>query len=302
MDASIFWDNPGLVLLGILAGIFLILLPPIIGAVRRSRQPRRDSSLRAREPSVYGDRYDDGRSGNDSYFADYDEERSSDRWNSRSGREQDLPAGAFGAGPRKRKPMRASVPVRSIWFAIGVCVGAGGLALWSNLSSFNPLTTVMAFFDPGPPPVADRTALASPDIKAEGRFDALQTDVAASPAAVGDSDEVGEMVAGFVTDLKARLPMAVGPGISMVNVDSKGNVVALGFTIAKSVGAEDAPKLQDELETRFRTSVCSTPPDPTNIHGLNERGVTFLISYVDLLGTNVAGLTVDPNFCQSAAP
>ena len=75
-------------------------------------------------------------------------------------------------------------------------------------------------------------------------------------------DDLGQMVASFVTDLKAQLPMEVGPGINMVNVDYKDNVVALGFTIAQTVSEVDTPKLQNELEMRFRTSVYSTPPDP----------------------------------------
>ena len=298
MDASIIWENPGIALLGVLAGIFLILLLPIVSAIRRSREEQRDDIMRAREPSVYRDQYRDERPSYGSYFAGYDEERLPERWDSRDQRNDDVPSGVFGSGPRKRKSARVSVPVRSIWFLVGVCVGAGGLAAWWNLPR-DPVAAVAALFDrPSPPPIADSPTRPA-DTKDQDRFAEQGNGVAVSSAAVGN--DVGEMVNSFVTNLKAQLPMAVGPGITMVNVDSKSNVVALGFAIAQTVSEQDAPKLQKELETRFRTSVCSTPPDPSNIHGLNEHGVAFLINYVDMLGKNVAGLSVGPNYCSGPA-
>jgi len=333
MNASIIWENPGLVLLGILVGIFLILLLPILSAVRRSREERRDTPVRRLEPSVHNDRYNDSdrydrqRPSGRSYFARDDEARSADRRrlreapdddepasvldgydeeryaHPRSRREaidDDVPATIFGGGASRRKPLRVSAPVRSFWFAIGVCVGAGGLALLSNPPSFNQLTKAMALLDaPGSPPVADPTASAPAETNPQERLDAPEPEVSASRAAV--DPEVGAMIESFVSGLRVQLPMAVGPGITMVNVDSNGDVVALGFTIAQTVAAQDAPKLQSELETRFQTNVCSMPPEPTNIHGLNERGVSFLINYVDLGGNNVAGLTVGPNYCADPA-
>ena len=331
MNASIIWENPGLVLLGILVGIFLILLLPILSAVRRSREQRRDSSLARREPVIHNDSYDDGYDGkrpsDRSYFARDDEERYADRRRlyeepdddvpasartghdeddygdrrrSREGLDDGTPATIFGGGASRRKPLRVSGPVRSFWFAIGVCVGAGGLALLWNPPSFNQLTAVMALLDsPGPPPVADQTAPAPAETNAQERPEAPGTGMPASRAAV--EPEIGAMIESFVGGLRGQLPMAVGPGITMVNVDSNGNVVALGFTIAQTVAEQDALKLQNELETRFQTNVCSTPPEPTNIHGLNERGVSFLINYVDLSGKNVAGLTVGPNYCADPA-
>jgi len=324
MNASIIWENPGLVLLGILVVIFLILLLPILGAVRRSREERRDTPARRMEPSVHNDRYEDRRPSGRSYFARDDEERHADRRRLRVESDDDEPAGhdeeryaerrrsrevfdddapatIFGGGASRRKPLRVSAPVRSFWFAIGVCVGAGGLALLWNPPSFNQqLTTVMALLEPpDPSPVADTTASAPAETNAQERLDAPEPEVSASRAAV--DPEVGAMIESFVSGLRGKLPMAVGPGITMVNVDSNGDVVALGFTIAQTVNAQDAPKLQSELETRFQTNVCSMAPEPTNIHGLNERGVSFLINYVDLGGNNVAGLTVGPNYCANPA-
>jgi hypothetical protein len=180
-------------------------------------------------------------------------------------------------------------------------VGAGGLALWWNLGAIpNPLPTVLALFDrPDPSPSDPVTPAAPAGNKGQDRVGAAASRPATAPepVGVGGGEDVGELVEDFVGGLRAKLPMAVGPGITMVNVDAHGGTVALGFTIAQTVSDEDAPKLQAELETRFRGSVCATPPEPTNIRGLNELGVAFLIDYVDLLGKNVAGLTVDPNFC-----
>lgn len=331
MNASIIWENPGLVLLGILAGIFLLLLLPILRAVRRSRKERRDGPLVRREPVIHNgrhnDRYDDERPSARSEFtrdgeerhADrprlydepdddvptsaltgYDKDDYADRRSSREVLDDGTPATIFGSGASRRKPLSVSSPVRSFWFAIGVCVGAGGLALLLNPPSFNQLTAVMALLDrPGSPPVADKTAPAPAETNAREGPGAPAPGVSASRAAV--NSEVGAMIDSFVSDLRGQLPMEVGPGITMVNADSNGNVVALGFTIAQPVAEQDALKLQSELETRFQTNVCSTPPEPTNIHGLNERGVSFLINYVDLTGKNVAGLTVGPNYCADPA-
>lgn len=308
MDASIIWENPGLTLLGVLAGIFLILLLPIVSAIKRSSEERRENSLRVREPSIYGDRYDDrnfdDRPSYGSYFASQGEEHSSDRWSAPDDRDDDAPASIFGSGARQRKTVRVSAPRRIIWFVVGVCVGAGGLAVWWDLPKVEPLTTVMAFFNrPAPPAVAERPAPVPAPVETKGqdRVSAPQTDTPGAPAVVGDGDGVEELIGSFVTNLKAQLPMAVGPGITMANVDFRGKMVALGFTIAQTVAPEDAPKLQKELESRFQTSVCATPPGPSNIHGLNERGASFIITYVDLLGKTVANLTVHPKFCSKPA-
>lgn len=309
MDASIIWENPGLTLLGVLASIFLILLLPIVSALRRSREKRDDVALRAREPSVfddrnYDDRYYDERLDYGSYFTRDSDVPPSDRRRSRDDRDNDVPVGRFGAGAHQRKSIRAAVPVKTICFIIGIGVGAGGLALWWSLPPVNTLTSVLALFDrPDPSPATAERPAAPVDTKVQDRIGASDSEASAAPFAIGDGagEGVGEMVESFVANLKAQLPMSVGPGITMVNVDSEGSVVALGFTIAQTVAEEDAPKLQSELESRFESNVCATPPDPTNIHGLNERGVSFIITYVDLRGEKVAGLTVEPRFCSNPA-
>lgn len=315
MNVSIFWENPGLTLLGVLAAIFVVLLLPIIGAMRRSREERFDASLRSREPNIFNAHYDDrqydsrgydDRPDYGSYFSRYADDQSSDGFashtSSRDGR-GDPPAGVFGSGPRRRKSVRVTAPARSmIWFVTGLCVGAGGLALWWKLPPVNPLPTVMALFDrSAPSPAVAEAPAARVDSKGQERVGGALPQVMAAPAAADGGGDVSEMVDTFVTNLKAQLPMAVGPGITMAAVNANSNTVALGFTIAQSVTAEDAPKLQKELESRFRSNVCSTSPDPSNIHGLNERGVAFIINYVDLLGKNVAELTVKPNFCSNPA-
>jgi hypothetical protein len=313
MSTSIIWENPGLALLGVLAGIFLILLLPIVGAVRRSREERRADLLRAREPTIYGDRhyeerYHDERYHDDryerpdhgNYFASQGDDYAASRRSAREARD-DVPPGVFGSGPRRRKPRWISAPAGSVWFAIGVCVGAGGLALWWSLPPINPVTALTTLLDnPAPPTIAEQSP-PTRDSKVQDRFDAPE--VVAVPSAIGDGgdagDELGEMVESFVANLRAQLPMGVGPGITMISVDSDSTSIAIGFAIAASVADEDAPKLQDELETRFRTSVCSTPPGPENIRGLNDLGVAFIINYVDVVGKNVAGLIVEPNFCSA---
>lgn len=302
MSTSIIWDNPGLALLGVFLVVFLILLFPILGALRRSREERERETLRVREPIIRGDRYrDDYRERPDhrGSFDEYDDEPPVDRWASRDVRDEDLPADDIAPWPSQRRSAGSRGPVRSIWFVLGMCVGAGALALWGNLPSAGTLTTILAYFDrPDQPSVTEQSSSPA-GTNAQDRFATSDPSSPAAPAVIGGGDEIGILVDGFVTNLKAQLPMSVGPGITMVSVDSQANSVALGFTIAQSVADEDAPKLQNELENRFGASVCATAPDPTNIHGLNDRGVAFIITYVDLLGKKVAGLTVAPNFCPN---
>lgn len=203
-----------------------------------------------------------------------------------------------GGGTKQRKPLPIAGPAKGLWFVFGAAMGIGAMIFWSSPPTADSLNTLVALFEsPNPPAVAEEP---KPPVvtKAQERLNPPGETVSATAASDG---ELVAMVEDFVTSLRTQLPMAVGPGITMASVEGGPNAIALGFTIAQSVAAEDAPKLQSELETRFRNSVCATEPDPTNIHGLNARGVSFLINYTDLLGKTVAGLTVEPNYCASPA-
>ncbi len=314
MDASLIWENPGLTLLGILAGIFLILLPLIISAARRSRERSEAVALRDREPSIYGslsdDRSYDEQADVGRYAGAYDDDVPNDRWSPRESQTGRTGASVFESGQRSRESAsslatsRRSGSARIVWFLVGIGVGAGGLAIWLNPPPSDALASVLALLDRPAPPTTTAEETPQPDSsEATDRFGEAAPEGFAQPSAISDGDttEVGEMVESFILTLRDQLPMAVGPGITMVNADFEGNIIALGFMIAQTVADEDAPKLQEELETRFQKSVCATAPDPTNIHGLNERGVSFIITYVDLIGKNVAGLSVAPNFCSDPA-
>lgn len=229
--------------------------------------------------------------------------RVSDRWTKREEPSEGSVRPIFGSGgaSQMRKSARPAGPARGLWFVFGVTVGIAATMLWTSVPTADTLTTLLAFFEnSNAPAIADEPA-AETDGKVQERMASVGETDSAAPTADDQGNDVGQLINAFVASLKTQLPMAVGPGITMAAVEADSKTIALGFTIAQAITEEDEPKLQSELETRFRTSVCATEPDPTNIHGLNRRGVSFLISYTDLLGRNVAGLTVGPNYCASPA-
>lgn len=252
METSFIWENPGLTMLGILAGIFLILSPLIIVAVRRSRERSEDVVLRDREPSIHDDRSDDyydelddaGRF--DGTYEDISNDRRSRRKRGSDRSREYADRGQSHTTVTDSTPSRRSGVAKMVWFLIGVGVGAGGLALWMNPPQSDVLATVLALLDrPGSTPVV------AADERPENSSSAPE--VSAGLAANGDgTTDVSDLVEGYVSELREQLPITGGPGISMVNADFKGNVVALGFTIAQTVAEEDAPKLQHELEPTTR--------------------------------------------------
>jgi len=316
MNTSLILDNPGLVMLGILACICLVLLPVTISAARRSRRRKEGVVRRDREPSISSGRYYD-ESPDDGYAAVvYSAEEVRERRRPRARVNDEASAHTSRGQPRHPEEARRSMPPRDVstprkpsagsrfaWFLVGVCVGAGGLALWWTPISLGSLTRVMAFLDRTELPAIVGNGPLQGTSKGQDRFAATHSENAAAPATIAGAggNDIGEMIERFVAVVRDQLPMAVGPGTTMVNADYAGNVVALGFTIAQTVAAEDVPKLQHELETRFKANVCGTVPDPSNIHGLNERGVTFIITYIDLRGVTVADMRVAPQFCSDPA-
>jgi hypothetical protein len=228
-------------------------------------------------------------------------QKPSDRWEHREKDGEGTARPIFGPGSvtQMRKSARPLGAAKGLWFVFGAAVGIVVAMIWSSVPTVGSLTTLLASFDaPSPPAVADQPA-AGDASKAQERMTAFDQTAAAAPSA--DQGDVGQLIDAFVVSLRNQLPMTVGPGITMAAVTAESNTIALGFTIAQAIAAEDEPKLQSELENRFRTSVCATEPNPTNIHGLNRRGVSFLITYTDILGRNVAGLTVGANYCSSPA-
>lgn len=246
-----------------------------------------------------------GYRGYGSYADDPPDDRSlqpSDRWAVPEKQSEGTVRPIFGSGgfSQMRKSARPAGPAKGLWFVFGVTVGIAATVIWSSVTTSGSLMSLVAFLDnPNPTAIADEPASAAGG-KAPEQLGPFGQTASGAPTAV-DQGDIGQLIDAFVASLRSQLPMTVGPGITMAAVEADSNIIALGFTIAQAIAEEDEPKLQSELETRFRNSVCATEPDLTNIHGLNRRGVSFLINYTDLLGRNVAGLTVEPNYCASPA-
>lgn len=200
-----------------------------------------------------------------------------------------------------RRSARRNKPARGGWFIASVCVGAAGMALFLRPAGIDKLMSQFTQFASPYISAITNVPLVSTPSGTSVNSDPLSDDTLNAPPLTGDISEIDAMVDAFVTDLRVQLPVTVSPGIIMAIVEGEKDLIALGFVISRLVAEKDEPKLQSDLETRFRESVCATKPSPTNLHGLNDLGVTLLINYADLSGKNVAELTVEPRFCSDNA-
>lgn len=308
MNVLNFWGNLGLLLSSsILAVGILLLVVLLVASRRRLHEGSSRGSPLKQEPRIYGDRGDDY---DDYQEGPHDRSRPAKRdwddgyrcspgyWTERDEPEDEVLEGVFGSGGQKRKSFRFTLPQGIVWFFVGLCVGAAGMGLWWNPPRISSLASLIASFESSNPPKITNAPAAPPEPKAQTRLDPSGNIGSSSKIAAGGNPGVPALIGAFVTDLRKKLPLAVGPGVTIETVDGGQNAVAMGFKIAQAIANEDAPKVQRELEARFRNSICATNPEPNNIHGLNERGVSILITYTDLIGTHVAQLNVEPRFCS----
>ena len=191
------------------------------------------------------------------------------------------------------KPARSGGLGKSLWFVFGICVGAGGLALWNMSSMIVPAIGTLNRDQTATP----ATATPSPPSKNEARF---ASDPPASGPSSGASDaETSGMINDFVSGLRTQLPLNVGPGIDLTSVDAAGNSVTIEFSVARAFADDEIATFQEDVKAGFRKNVCATAPNPTNIHGLSQRGVSFNIFYKDMLGKGVAELTAEAGYCSA---
>lgn len=202
---------------------------------------------------------------------------------------------------RKIPPVRRTVrkqfefPVTAVWFVVGGIFGALITALsfyaTTGNNSVTPVTAsnvVQAENPPVDPVVSPPTVPPLPT-----------TDNAiVEPPTTDGPDDLSDMAAGFAASLTRNLPMPVQPGVEITAITAEGSIVLIEFNIAEPVADDDVGRLQAEMEKRFFDGVCATTPFPDNIHGLSNRGITFLVNYKDLFDKAVVNFTAEPQFCS----
>jgi hypothetical protein len=307
--------NPGLALLGALVLLCLIMIIPVIAALRRKarererereRAARRRPQRRALEPRE--PRFGPAVPYLDDDDNDDDEDDEDDRYR-RAG---------FGSGPPRRgKAVPVGALAKIAWFGLGVAAGAGFMAV--NDSSFNIGDLFRMPIGAGPEETAEGTPAAvtarkdpakaekastprnapkaeeDPVRIAEEALAKSQTD--SPPRGEAVSEPVDAQVAGFVSGMRARLPMPIGTEINLVDVNAKERVVTLAFAIGLAIPEDEYPTLQKTLEGRFRAGICKGK-DELRIRALNDVGVSFRVVYADLVGKTVAQLEMKPNYCK----
>lgn len=304
--------DPGRALLATLLLLCLIMVVPVIAALRRKasegeREIERESrrrplphgrSMEPREPHF----------GPAPRYLDDDDEEEEDEDDD----DEPYRRGGFGAGPPRRG---RAIPVRALtkaaWFGLGLAVGVGAMALNSSMPIISEIFRMP--IDRGPedvPPTV--TAQEDPSAKGDARLPQAAEDPvriaeealanlpgdAPAEADAEPSPAVDAQLTAFVTGMKAQLPMPIGREINLVKVDASGRMVTLAFAIQRAIAEADYPSLQRTLEDRFRTGICKGN-DQLGIRALNEAGVTFAVLYSDLIGKTVARLDVPPSYCKA---
>lgn len=184
------------------------------------------------------------------------------------------------------------------WFLMGFVVGVGGfLALpYMTTESLKLANTwFVSLIDPkAQTPIDLKTPSETPPV---GKDDErLDENVISSLPAVAEKP-IGKLSAAFVDAIKEKLPMRIGIETEMLTVDQVADTISLGYVILRPVPDDEIPSLQTELGEKVRQSVCKEETTPKTMRGLSQRGVTFLINYVDLNGKSVVTIDLPPNVC-----
>lgn len=314
--------DPGRALLATLVLLCLVMVIPLVAALRRrARETRekddekeREARRRRQMPDRFASEPREPRfeSAARSYYADDDDEDEDD--------EDDAPETAhrrigFGAGPPKRR--KKDLPVRAltkfVWFGLGILVGAGSMAVSNSIPAigeylFMPIDVgpeETAQSAPPPQPTKDNSGRL-PQEGAEDPVRVAEEALAKTSSAQTPADQtsapaaVDKELAEFVSGMQAQLPMAIGRDIQLVKVTSEGRVVTLAFAIAQAIPESDYGTLQKTLQDRFRAGICAGN-DQLRIRRLNEAGVSFTVYYTDIVGQTVAYLEMVPQYCSTVA-
>jgi hypothetical protein len=177
-------------------------------------------------------------------------------------------------------------------FLVGLVLGGAGIAV-SSRSVATAVSSLVEFVEPMPPVIDGRPtaslAEVPPDVGIGPKPESLP------PVRIATPLEVSAELAAFAERLKASLPRAAGPELSLMRVDVTGRRLSLGSAGARDLAA-DAPTAFDAYIMRTVKSLfCGR--DSREIRFLSENGVVFDMEYLDPEGRTVTRLTVEPGFC-----
>jgi hypothetical protein len=177
-------------------------------------------------------------------------------------------------------------------FLVGLVLGGAGIAV-SSRSVATAVASLVEFVEPMPPASNGRAsgnlAAGTPDSGTEPRADSLP------PVRVAAPLEVRAELAAFAERLKASLPRAAGPELSLTRVDLDGMRLSLGYAVARVMAENEAKAFDGYVMRTVKSLFCDR--DSREIRFLSENGVVFDMEYVDPDGQTVTRLTVEPGFC-----
>ena len=95
--------------------------------------------------------------------------------------------------------------------------------------------------------------------------------------------------------MKASLPRAAGPELSLTRVDLDGLRLSLGYAVARVMPDDEAKAFDAYIMRTVKSLFCGK--DSREIRFLSANGAVFDMEYVDPEGHTVTKLTVNPGFC-----
>lgn len=211
-------------------------------------------------------------------------------------------AGPFGAAPSAANaPTAVSSRVRrsgfgfgavAVAFLLGLVAGGVGIAV-SSRSVATAVASLVNLVEP------DHSAVNGLGVSGGS---ALGAPVAVTgavpegypPVAIASS-EVRARLAIFTERLKASLPRAAGPELSLTRVDLDGMRLSLGYAVGRVMAEEETVAFDAYILRTVKSLFCGR--ESREMRFLSENGVVFDMEYTDPDGGAVTRLTVEPGFC-----
>jgi hypothetical protein len=211
-----------------------------------------------------------------------------------SGAEHAIGTVQAAASPRARRTGFGFGAVM-VAFLVGLVAGGAGIAV-SSQSVATAVASLVELVEPGPPAVGDGLQASDGVTADDSPASAIGPQPGDSPPVeIATPPEVSAKLATFADRLKASLPRAAGPELSLTRVDLDGLRLSLGYAVGR-VMAEDETKAFDAYIMRTVKSLfCGR--ESREIRFLSENGVVFDMEYTDPDGATITRLTVEPGFC-----
>jgi hypothetical protein len=200
---------------------------------------------------------------------------------------------AQAAAPPRARRSGFGFGVVMVAFLVGLVAGGAGIAV-SSRSVATAVASLVELVESGPP-AAGGALQASSGVAAGASPGGVKPPDDSPPFKVATPPEVSAKLATFAEQLRASLPRAAGPELSLTRVELDGMRLSLGYAVAR-VMAEDETRAFDAYIMRTVKSLfCGR--ESREIRFLSENGVVFDMEYTDPAGATVTRLTVEPGFC-----